>query len=108
MVLDCVVGATLEHLGNLGPFVIDDAVHEEEDPLLFLAPIDLLDARIQMIVPSLTALLADATIQVLGYECPLLRPVGDDELKEAPVFLCRPNALDIVRLLIFLPNLFFG
>ena len=62
MVLDGVVGATLEHLGDLGPLVVDDAVHEEEDPLLLLAPVDLLDAWVEMVVPPFTALFSDSAI----------------------------------------------
>ena len=80
VVLDRVVGAALEDLGDLGPLVIHDAVHKEQDPLFFLVPVNFLDSWIQVIVPALATLLSYATIEVLRDECPLLRPVGDDEL----------------------------
>ena len=51
-------------------------MHQEQDPLLLLVPVDLLDAGVEMVVPALTALLSNATIQVLGDECPLLRSIG--------------------------------
>ena len=95
MVLDRVVRAALENLGDLGPLVVDDAVHEEEDPLFLLVPVDLLDARVQVVVPALAALLPHATVQVLGDQRPLLRAVRNDELEDAPVFFGRPGTLHI-------------
>lgn len=94
MVLDRVVSAAFEDLGDLGPLVVDDSVHEEQDPLFFLAPVDLLDSWVQVVVPPLAALLAHAAIQVLGNESPLLGPVGNYELEYAPVFLGSPGAFD--------------
>ena len=62
MVLDRVVCAAFEHFGDFGPFVIDYAVHKEQDPLLLLAPVDFLYPWVQVIVPPLTALFAHAAI----------------------------------------------
>ena len=95
MVLDRVVGATLEYLGNLSPLVADDAVHEEEDPLLLLVPIDLLDAWVKVVVPALTALLSHTTVQMLRNQGPLLGAVGDHQLQNTPVFFGGPCALDV-------------
>ena len=75
MVLDSVVRAAIEHLRDVSPPVVKQPVHQEENPLLFTGPATLLDLRVQMIVPALTALLADSSRQVLGDRCPLLRPV---------------------------------
>ena len=61
VVLDGVVGAAGEVFGDLSPPVAERLVGQEEDPLLVLAPVLLLDVRIQMIVPPLSALLADTT-----------------------------------------------
>ena len=76
VILDRVVCATLEHLGDFGPLVVHNSVHQEQDPLLLLVPVDLLDAGVEVVVPALTALFSNATIQVLGDECPLLRSIG--------------------------------
>ena len=102
MVLDRVVSAALEHLSNLGPLVADNAVHEEEDPLLFFVPIDLLNAWVEVVVPALAALLSHTTVQVLRNEGPLLRAVGDDKLEHAPVLFCGPCTFDVERLAFFL------
>ena len=95
MILDRVVGASLEHLSDLGPLVVDDAVHQEQDPLFLLVPVDLLDARVEVVVPALAALLAHSAVQMLRDEGPLLRPVGHHELEDTPVLLRRPGSLDI-------------
>ena len=95
MILDRVVGASLEHLSDLGPLVVDDAVHQEQDPLFLLVPVDLLDARVEVVVPALAALLAHSAVQVLRDEGPLLRPVGHHKLEDTPVFLRCPGSLDI-------------
>ena len=91
MILDRVVGAALEHLSNFGPLVVDDAVHQEENPLLLLVPVHLLDAWVQMVVPSLAALFAHAAVQMLGDERPLLGPIGHDKLEDTPVFFGCPS-----------------
>ena len=65
VVLDRVVGAALKHLCDLGPLVVDDAVHQEQDPLFLFVPVDLLDAGVEVVVPALAALLAHAAVQVL-------------------------------------------
>lgn len=105
MILDGVVGAAFEDLGDLGPLVAHNAMHEEEDPFLLFVPVDLLDARVEVVVPALATLLAYATVQVLRNEGPLLRAVGDDELKYTPVFLRGPCAFNVERFA-FLLHLF--
>ena len=62
MIFDRVVGAALEHLCNFSPFVADDAVHEEQDPLFLLVPVDLFDARVEVVVPALAALLSNTAV----------------------------------------------
>lgn len=46
MVLDGVVGAALEDLGDLGPLVAHNAVHEEKNPFLLFTPVNFLNARV--------------------------------------------------------------
>ena len=61
VVLNSVVCAALQILGNDCPLVLMKPVLDVQDKLLFKAPVILLNARIQMIMPSLAALLANAT-----------------------------------------------
>jgi len=75
VVLNGVVGSSLQELGDLRPFVSALSVHQEEDPLLLLAPRNLLNLRIQVVVPSLSALFADPTWQMLSNYGPFLRAI---------------------------------
>lgn len=95
VVLDRVVGATFENLGNLCPLVVDDAVHEEKNPLFLFIPVNFLNSRVEVVVPTLSALLAHAAIQVLGNQGPLLGSICNDELQDAPVLFGSPGALHV-------------
>ena len=61
VVLDGVVGAAQQDVGDLGPPILNRLVKDEENPLLLDAPTLLLQQGIQLVVPSLAALLAGAT-----------------------------------------------
>ena len=80
MVFDRVVGATFENLGDFSPLVVDDSVHEEEDPLFFFIPVNFLNSGVEVIVPTLSALLANTAIQMLGNQRPLLWSIGHYQL----------------------------
>ena len=97
MVFDGIICSSLQNLGNLGPFIVDNAVHKEQNPLFFLAPADFLDHGVQVIVPALTALLTDTVGEVLCNKSPLLWPVALNKLKYAPVFLCSPRPFDRIK-----------
>ena len=72
MVLYRVVGTARQKLGNLCPLVAILTVANVEDPFLFAAPRVLFNHWIQMVVPTLTALLANPTIKMLSNLSPLL------------------------------------
>ena len=60
MILYCVVCPSLEELRDFRPLVSDLLPRFVDDPVLFDCPVGLVDFRIQVIVPSLAALLPDA------------------------------------------------
>ena len=62
VVLDRVICATFKYLSDLCPLVIHNAMHQEEDPLLLLAPVDFLYSWVQMVMPPFPALLAYAAV----------------------------------------------
>ena len=72
VVLDCVIRAALQVLSNDGPLVFVHAILNVENELFLETPIVLFDPWIQMVVPALTALLADTAWQVVGDVGPLL------------------------------------
>ena len=80
MIFDRVVGAAYDHFRNFSPLVVDDTVHEEYDPLFLLVPFILFDARVEVIVPALAALLSSTAVQLLRDTIPVFRPMGHNLL----------------------------
>ena len=72
MVLYGVVRSALQHHSNFSPFIALLSVRQEKDPLFFAGPDTLFYSGVEVIVPSLTALLADTARQVFCDLCPLL------------------------------------
>lgn len=64
-----------EQLSDFGPAVSQLLVGLVDDPVLFLGPRGLLHLRVEVVVPALAALLADAPLQVLGDDRPALGSV---------------------------------
>ena len=61
MVFDGVISPTLELLGKVSPLVAHIFVKEEKDPLFVVAPLLLVNVWVKVVVPSLSALLADSS-----------------------------------------------
>jgi len=58
VVLDRVVSPTVEVLGDVSPPILQLPVLQKQDPFFLVAPVDLLDSGVQVVVPSFAALLA--------------------------------------------------
>ena len=97
MVFDRIICSAFQNLSDFGPLIVDNAVHEEQNPLFFLAPADFLDHGVQVIVPALTALLTDSVWEVLSDKSPFLWPVALNELKYAPVFFSSPRPFNRIK-----------
>ena len=74
-----------------------------EDPLLFFAPRIFLDHRIQMVVPALSALLSNTSVEMGGNLCPLLSTFLLNKQQNHPVFFLRPRTFNKARIQNFLP-----
>ena len=74
MIFYCVVSAAFNVSGNYCPRISLTSVENEEDPLLFFAPLILFNRWIQMIVPSFATLFADPALERVRDLCPFLRP----------------------------------
>jgi hypothetical protein len=68
-------------------------VGEEEHPLLVRHPFDLEDAWIEVVVPSLTALLAQPSLDELGDEGPTLRSILFHQSADQVILLLSPRFL---------------
>ena len=58
MVLDRVVCPPVEVFSDISPPILELLVLQKQDPFLFITPIDLLNAGIEVVVPPFTALFA--------------------------------------------------
>ena len=97
MVLDGVVGSSFKDVGNVSPLGRWVSVQEEEDPFLFTSPLGAsLYHRIQVVVPSLSALLSNPSGQVIGYLSPFLGTVDVDQLQQKSIFNIGPRSFDEV------------
>ena len=103
MVLDRVVGAAGQQLGDLRPPVAHLHVALEQDAVLLLAPGVSGQAVVDLVVPPLAALLALPPGHVLRDLRPLLCTVLLDERTEPPVLLVRPGLAVVLRLGVVLP-----
>lgn len=72
VVFNSVVRSTLKHHRDLSPLVALLAMSKEKNPLFLAAPYALFYSGVQVIMPALTALLANATWQVFSDLGPLL------------------------------------
>ena len=66
MVLDCVVSSTIQHLRNFSPAISKTHVAFDDDSVFLYCPcLRFVDAWIQVIVPSLSALLSASPFDVV-------------------------------------------
>lgn len=96
VVLDGVVGPSGQVLRDLGPPVPVDVVGEEQDPFLRTRPILLADAGVQVVEPTLAALLPLAALHLLGDEGPPVSPVLLHQPLQLPILQIAPLLLQLV------------
>ena len=58
VIFDTVVCSAQDRTCQLGPPVLRVPLHNEQNPVLFCAPVELVEQRAQLIAPTLSALLA--------------------------------------------------
>lgn len=73
VVLDGIVWATQQVVGDLGPAILKALVKDVEHPVLFCWPSCLFQERVKLIVPALTALFTGAAGHVARDHIPLER-----------------------------------
>ena len=91
VVLDGVLGATLENLGDFSPLVSMVFLENVQDKVLLEAPFGLFNLWVKVVVPSLPALFADLSGQVLGDGAPVAGALFLYELDEKCVLAWAPG-----------------
>ena len=72
MILNGVISTAFKNLSDISPLVALAFVRNVENQLFFETPGVLLDFRVEVIVPTLSALLSNSTWEVLSNRSPLL------------------------------------
>ena len=90
MVFDRVLCPAFEHLCDLGPLVPVLLLQNEKDQVFLGTPLGLFDFWVQVVVPSLTTLLAYFARQMLGDFAPVARALLLHELDEESVLIWAP------------------
>ena len=76
IVLDGVVAAANEHSCDLSPSIFDCLVKDEEYPIFFHSPVVFLEKRVELIMPTITALFSCAVFHLFCHLLPLIRAHG--------------------------------
>jgi len=105
VILNCVVCAAFQTMGDLSPLVFVDLVFDEKNELLFLGPLNLLDHRIEMVVPAFTALLANSAREFVGNFGPLLGSLQLYKHQNELVLVFGPRTFDKLGVENFLPTM---
>ena len=82
MVFDGVVSSTFQNVGNVCPLIGLISIEKIEDPLFLDRPRNIsLDHWVEVVVPSLTALLSDSPRQVTSYLSPFLGAIDVNQME---------------------------
>ena len=93
VVLDGVVAAAQQDVGDLSPPVLHCLVQDVEDPVLLDRPVGFLQQGVQLVMPTLSALLARAALHLERHVFPLVRPDLRNHLQQLHVLHVIPCAL---------------
>ena len=103
MIFNRIIRTTFKNLGNISPFVALTLMRNEKNEFLLKAPCILLNFWVQVIMPSLSALLTNPARKMLCNRSPFLRSLFLDQSQNKSIFLNTPRSLHKVRIQDFLP-----
>ena len=92
-VLDGIISSALHFLGNIAPAIAMLDVHLDDLDIFLPGPLLLGNVWVQVVVPSLSALLANSAWQALGNVSPIVSTIADDDLGQNPVLFLGPATL---------------
>lgn len=105
MILNGIVGSSSQSLGYLSPSVPKHLVLQKQHHFFVVAPLSLFDCRVQVVVPSLSALFSNSTWELLSNVSPLLRSVLLNKFQHEIIFLFSPGSFNQGRIEDLLPSM---
>lgn len=94
MIFDGVVSPTFENVGDISPLIAVISVKKEENPFFFRSPMHIsFNHRIQVIVPTLSALLPYSPRQMIGNLGPFLGTINVYQVHKESVLDISPRTL---------------
>lgn len=93
MILNGVIRPARQHLRHISPLIPQSRMRQEQYPLLIWRPLHLQDTRIEVVMPTLSALLTEAAWDEFGDEGPALGSVLLDEFPHEVVLVVAPGLL---------------
>jgi len=103
-VLDGIVRATWESLGDFGPSITQLLVRSNQCLVFFVCPLTLLDGWVEVIVPPLPTLFAEPAVELTSNVTPFLGTVMLDKVGDNGVFFSGPWSFHESRAKNFLPT----
>lgn len=92
IIFDGVVGSAQNDIRDLGPAVLSIPLEHAQNPAFFNAPACLLQQGTQLVVPTLSTLLARAVADFLSDLLPLARADLRDKLNQDSVLFAIPSS----------------
>jgi hypothetical protein len=105
VILDVIVCSSRKVLGDLSPLVAELLVSSDDDLIFLLSPLASLDVGIEMVVPSLSALLADSAGELARDDAPVLGSVFLNQNDDLGVFFLSPRSFDQFGVQNLLPSM---
>ena len=93
MIFDSVFSPSLEHLRDFCPFVSVLFLQNIEDKVFFGTPLGLFDFWVEVVVPSLSALLANFAWQMLGNLAPVAGTFLLNQLYQESILVFVPRGI---------------
>jgi hypothetical protein len=104
MIFDRVIRSPRDHFRNLRPPIPIPLMRRNYRQILILSPVLSLYARVQMVMPSLPALLPDSARQLTRNRTPILRTTLMHHLHYNAVLFLRPRTLNQFGIQYLLPS----
>lgn len=104
MIFNVIVRSSIQILGDLRPSISVLQMEVQNFLVLFFGPPILLDIWVQVVVPTLSALLADSAFEVVCNLAPVLRAIHMYLLNQHAIFLFCPGTLYHFRIKYLLPS----